>query len=177
MIRTINLAIYVLLALGLGSSSVAQRTPSEGDKVRQFVQAFYNWYTPLAVKDPDSVDIVLRTKSAYLTRRLAVALTKDSAAQAKTPGYIVGLDFDPFMNSQDPDESYKVGLVKRMGYTYRVSIHRKINRRILPAVIVIAEVLRIRGRYRFANFFYPEGGRNLLAILKRLAADRVNKGR
>jgi hypothetical protein len=40
---------------------------------------------------------------------LLAALKEDVAAQAAAKGEIVGLDFDPFLNTQDPAESYEVG--------------------------------------------------------------------
>jgi hypothetical protein len=46
------------------------------------------------------MEIVLKSKYAF-SPELASKLKEDLAAQEKSPGEIVGLDFDPFLNAQD----------------------------------------------------------------------------
>jgi FlaG/FlaF family flagellin (archaellin) len=75
---------------------------------RDFVQRFYDWYVPIALKDNagNPSDRALRYKSHAFSPELLTQLKEDSTAQAKAKGEIVGLDFDPFLNSQHPGERY-----------------------------------------------------------------------
>jgi hypothetical protein len=59
---------------------------------------------PKSLKDGTDTawNLAIKTKSSVFSPQLALALKEDSAAQAKAEGEIVGLDFDPFLNSQDP---------------------------------------------------------------------------
>lgn len=50
------------------------------------------------------------------------ALCEDSETSKKAKGEIVGLDFDPFLNSQDPHARYEVGNVVPAGDSYRVEV-------------------------------------------------------
>jgi ribosomal protein L21E len=159
---------------------MGQNSRKESETVRQFVQSFYDWYTPLAFgwhpfgshQAGSASDKALQTRPFYLTRHLLRVLKEDSAAQAKVKGYIVGLDFDPFMNSQDPDQYYKVGTVKQKGRSFWVDVHAVTDGKADKGVIVVAEVVKLHGKYRFANFYYPSGSEDLLSILKLLKRDR-----
>jgi hypothetical protein len=91
-----------------------------------FVQRFYDWYTPIALKnhgDP-AFGIALKRKGQSFSPELALALQEDLDAQAKANGVSVGLDGDPFLQSAWPEARYKVGKVKSMGDRYLVNVHR-----------------------------------------------------
>jgi hypothetical protein len=49
-------------------------------------------------------------------------LKEDLAASKKSPGEIVGLDFDPFLNAQDIAERYLVGKITPKGDHYWVEV-------------------------------------------------------
>src|SRR5437588_560107 len=98
----------------LTSCSLHGRSTNRSDiekSCRRFVQSFYDWYVTEALKDnggPAS-DFALRHRGSVFDPELLQQLKEDSEAQAKAKGEIVGLDFDPFLNSQDPGEQYVAG--------------------------------------------------------------------
>lgn len=145
---------------------------------RDFVQRFYNWYVPKAldVNETHATDEALRSKGFGFTPELTKLLTEDSEAKAKHPGEMVGLEFDPFLSSQDPSERFVVTDIGRKGGTYFVEVYGisstgKRER-------VIAELVHKKDQWLFANFHYPrfeqssakdgEKTGDLLSILKRL---------
>ncbi len=50
-------------------------------------------------------------------------LKEDAEAQDKVPGEIVGLDFDPILNSQDPSKRYVVGAITRKRDSYWAEVY------------------------------------------------------
>ncbi|HEY3780871.1 MAG TPA: hypothetical protein VGL56_07295 [Fimbriimonadaceae bacterium] len=168
-------AALVPLSLAIALASNAQHN----QKVRDFVQRFYDWYTPIASGHDKIIasDYVIEQKSSLFTSRLLRALKDDSQAEANDKsGYTVGLDFDPFMASQDPDKHYKVGGIRTKGHAFWLDLHRVVSGKIDAEVVVIAEVIQTRGQYQFADFFYPRPpGQDLLTVLKRLKKDREGR--
>jgi hypothetical protein len=142
--------------------------------VRTFVQDFYTWYVPRARDDSAAaMNGVLRARSDALAPELAAALKEDLAAQEKASGEIVGLDFDPFLASQDPCERYEVGEVKAQGSRYRVAIHGVCSGTRSSQPEVTAEVAKQNDRWTIVNLHYAEGA-DLSSQLKLLrdARDR-----
>jgi hypothetical protein len=105
---------------------------------------------------------------------LVRALDDDAAAQAAVRGVTVGLDFGPFLASQDPDDRYQVGEVVPKGTEYLVSVHRIQHGKPRAASAVVAEVGRANGHLQFINFKYAQD-HDLLNILKSLAEVRSKK--
>lgn len=140
-----------------------------------FVQQFYDWYVPLALddhKDLSAPDIVLTGRPSALDTELCRALRADSDAQAKAPGEIVGLDFDPFLNSQDPCERYVAGPASREGMVYEIPV-RGICEGISHAQPdVITQVMFESGTWVFVNVHYPDSKNDLKAVLKELQRAR-----
>ncbi len=101
------------------------------------------------------------------------ALKEDAEAARKSPD-LVGLDFDPFLNSQDPDDKYVVGGVTETDGLYRVDIYgiRKGQKREAKPNVV-AEVKPAKTSFVFTNFIYGTDG-DLVGVLKQLADDRAN---
>ena len=143
------------------------------ESLRGFVQGFYDWYVPKALGENvgPAWNLALKAKSSAFSSQLVRALREDSAAQAKAEGEIVGLDFDPFLNSQDPSNRYQVGKITPKGETYQVEIYGVGSGSKHEKPDVIAEVAQKNGQWFFVNFDYPEG-RNLLAVLKSLRESR-----
>jgi Protein of unknown function (DUF3828) len=145
---------------------------------RDFVQKFYDWYVPQALdlKVSNATDVALKTYAYVFTPELVKLLQEDSDAQAKHPGEIVGLDFDPFLSSRDPSEQFVARSIIRKGSSYLVEVNgisssgRKEK--------VIAEVVRKKDRWLFQNFHYPNFEKDnskdpdLITILKRLRETR-----
>jgi hypothetical protein len=113
------IACWTLLFLPATSCAFAQGTgPQNVQKsCRDFAQGFYDRYVPKALKESEvpAPDLALRYKTHALSSELLRQLREDSASQAKAVGEIVGLDFDPFLNSQDPGERYVTGKVTTKG--------------------------------------------------------------
>lgn len=140
-----------------------------------FVQRFYDWYVPLAnreIKEPAS-SIAIRGRSFLFGRELLTLLKADAAAEAKANGYIIGLDFDPFLNTQDPSDRYDVGDIGPKGENCLASVFgtRYGERSTQPDVI--AEISYRDARWVFIDFHYPDSGEDLIQILEALRRDRL----
>jgi hypothetical protein len=61
----------------------------------------------------DSLMLVLQTKPKLFSVQLLTLLQEDLAARLRANHEIVGLDFDPFFNSQDLSDQYTIGMRKR----------------------------------------------------------------
>lgn len=134
---------------------------------RTFVQDFYTRYAAHHFND----DSIITSK--VLTPVLSRALQEDLAASKKSPDEIVGLDFDPYVNSQDPCDRYEVGNVTMHGTDHAsVEVFAVCEGKRSPKPDVIADVVFANGRWQFENFEYPEAHDNLLSVLKKLKQDR-----
>ncbi len=172
--------ICCLLLVVLASSLGAQGQDATSASAREFVQRFYRWYVPVALHDHRgaSSDVALRDKKIDFGAELYRALKNDSDAQAKVAGEIVGLDFDPFLNTQDPCQRYELGKITKSGETYLVEVFGICSGKKNAQPDVVAEVRWADSRWQFVNFDYPNlakdypGTANLLATLKLLQAER-----
>ncbi len=147
-----------------------QETPRS---VRHFVQEFYDWYVPKVSTNKAGAGwaAVLKLTKPYLSPELALQLQEDADTQAKFPGEVVALDFDPFLASQDPEQHYKVSQITKRGEIYKVALHRVVGDQMDSRPAVIADVTLQEGHWRFLDFRYPEG-RDLLGVLKVLKQSR-----
>jgi hypothetical protein len=165
----------VLLAVGGAIVSPAQQAPADSSQAaRSFVEAFYRWYVPVAsVEHKGPADAVaLKERRAAFSSDLYRALKADIDAQAKVVGEIVGLDSDPFLNSQDPCERFAIGTVVRRRDMYRVQFFAVCEGKRLDRPSALAEVRAANGHWEFVNFYDANGKNDLLATLNLLAADR-----
>jgi hypothetical protein len=137
-----------------------------GSSPRVFVEEFYAWYVPRALSDDTAAGWhnTLRSIHSDISPKLARLLEEDSAAQAKCKE-IVGLDFDPFLYTQEPAEHFEVGGVTQAGEHYRADIYRVESGKRSEKPDVIAEFMRKGNRWFFVNFYYS-GGADLLSVLK-----------
>ena len=169
-------AIVILLAVCfLGSSAVfADDLSPQQTAASQFAQRFYDWYTPLAHKHSNTPSwiVALGKRGADFDPGLSRALKEDAEAQRKVSDDIVGLDFDPFLNSQDMDDKYTVGNVTEKDGVFLVSVYgvRKGKRAAKPDVAV--ELKASKGSFVFTNFRY-DSNENLVATLKLLKEQRT----
>ena len=167
--RIWKITILCLLLWGLPHRVAAQSKadPESLSSVRQFVQQFYDWYVPKAqgAQTIPAWRSVLERKKSKLSSRLIRALRADSAVQAKSVGEILALDFDPFLNSQDPAPRYEIGSVAHRNSSYWVDINGIWPGKEIGKPDVVAEISAERGHWIFVNFHYP-GNRDLLTILK-----------
>jgi hypothetical protein len=160
----------ILLTLSCSLQAQTKSSAEVSESAREFVQQFYSWYLPQAGAG-ERWDFVLKDRSSVFTPELARALREDSVAQAKVQGEIVGLDFDPFLASQDPCERYEAGSAVAKRASYWVSVYGVCSGKRHDKADVVAEVIRKDDRWVFVNFHYSKDG-NLLAVLKTLREDR-----
>ena len=158
------------LACGLGVQ--AKPGPQPHQSPQQFVEDFYQWYVPTALKSHMTAawSIAVKEKASSFDPKLAQALKDDSAAQAKAKE-LVGLSYDPFLNTQDPGENYKIDGATRKGQTYLVNVFRIESNQRGEKPDVVAELSAKNGSWHFINFHYPDGT-NLLSELIGLKEDR-----
>lgn len=133
---------------------------------REFVQEFYQWYVSVALSDSDTPawDTALKRKGSDFSPELSRLLREDSADQA-TCSDLIGLDFDPFLSTQDPADHYDVGDISHEGQDYRAAIFSAEDGKRSEKPQVTAEFSEHEGHWFFVNFYYRQGG-NLLEILR-----------
>lgn len=158
---------FIICIVSIDRSAIA--APS--DDAKMFVKEFYDWYGPVASrphKKPSWI-LAIEQKPKLFDSKLRDMLRDDYAAQLKTSGEIVGIDFDPFLASQDPSSRIAVGSVTMDGENFLVEV--KTGARGLKAggADVVAEVRASNGHYTFSNFHYPksEDLQSILSTLKR----------
>jgi hypothetical protein len=145
---------------------------------KRSVQEFYDWYIPRLMREvrTPALTQALTIRTNRFSRELRRRIAEDSAAAAKSPDEIVGLDFDPFVNSQDPAARYVVKKASRAGKSIRVEVHAVVDGKPSKTPDVIPELVLSGGRWTFVNFHYPAAGdqpkSNLLQVLKELRAGR-----
>lgn len=134
--------------------------------VRGFVEGFYSWYVPRALNQDTAAgwNETLRLIRRDISNQLAKLLAEDAAAQASCSD-LVGLDFDPFLYTQEPAEKYDVGGVVPKGAGYQVKIYRVEGGTRAEKPDVVAEISQKDGHWVFVDFDYP-GGSDLLTVLK-----------
>lgn len=150
----------------------ADGAPSDAQSAKTFVQDFYAWYVKEVKKGhrESSEAITLRTRASLFSGPLVDALKDDLAASARSPEEVVGLDFDPFLNSQELCEPYKIGKPTPDADTYKVPVYGSCPDK--PGQPdVIAALQKSGDAWIFVNFFYPGDG-DLLAVLEQLKQDR-----
>jgi hypothetical protein len=136
---------------------------------RTFVQDFYTRYMTKHLTE----ESVLAAKPSPLATTLQRALKEDYDASAKSKDEIVGLDFDPFLNSQDPCERYDAGKVTLHGSDRAsVEVFSVCEGKRVTKPDVVAEVVFANGRWQFDNFGYPDSRDDLRSVLKKLKDSR-----
>jgi hypothetical protein len=158
-----------LLSLAVAALQAQEAKPE--DSVRKFAQDFYRWYVPIAFKDNKGTafEIAIKQRPSSFSPQLLQALRDDAKAQAV--GEMVGLDFDPFLNSQDPSNHFVIGQINRKNDGYWVDIHTSKSQTVHAKTSVIAVVNQSGGHWFFTNFRFPNGG-DLLGTLQILKHDR-----
>lgn len=164
--------IRLALSLALCLPAFAQK-PTPEDSAQKFAREFYSWYVPIAVKSNKgpAFETAIKRKPDCFSPQLLQALKDDAAAQAKVSDDIVGLDFDPFLSSQDPSNQFVLGPTIRKADGYWVSFYnsKASQKHGKPAVIAVAT--QADGHWFFTNFHFPDGG-DLLNTLKTLKLGR-----
>jgi hypothetical protein len=163
-------ALVWALVAGCTSAKTSQPT---ADDARRAVADFYSWYVPLARGTPQADMRAVRERPSTFSPQLVDALRADSVASAASPSEVVGLDGDPFLNSQDPCEQYApVNSSERDGHFF-VDVLGSGGCAAHTTPDVTVDVAPVAGRLVFNNFIFSSKPRaDLLATLSDLAAAR-----
>lgn len=165
------LLVSCLLAPPFGA--LARPPSTETGSARKFVQDFYVWYQQEQKKDHQQAlsTVAFETRPQWFSAAIVEGLREDDAAAAKSPDEVVGLDFDPFTNSQEDCGPYTTGKVVSAGKTYRVEVFGSCPGTGSRQPDVIAAVEKIKGSWVFVDFYYP-GHDDLFSVLKELKKER-----
>jgi hypothetical protein len=134
------------------------------------VRQFLAWYVPLATA-PGSGPAwhsALTLAPPALTEGLLRALRADSIAWAASPGDIVGIDFDPFLATQDPCDSYHTGAALDSGALARVPVYSGCPNLDGDSLAAVLQVMRFRSRWLIRNVEYPRESTDLISVLQAL---------
>lgn len=173
-LRTLTYCIALFGLLPARSVALCQSTPtdeapskrqSEGlrnsmpqmsgeQSCRAFTQTFYDWYwNQFADRADDpkfdnrklhSYDDALKRNPPVLSPNLIRLFKRDDARQ-RAAGGIANLDFDPYLNSQDPEGKYDVAQVTVNGNLCRAKLSQR---------DIVAELKRTATGWVFSNFYY-----------------------
>jgi len=138
---------------------------SAAQSAARFVQAFYEWYK----RTGDQYEVAVRDSAGFFAPALLSAMRLDLSAQSASPGEVSGLDWDPFLATQDPCDPYQVTGTTRRADTILVAVNGMCTDR--PPQVqpdVIAEVRRVGGRWMFVDFRHVGDSGSLLQDLKAL---------
>lgn len=159
-------SLLALLLLAVAYGAQAREPASDHASARAFVEGFYRWYVPQALGNSASAAwvLALERRPTAFDGDLARLLRGESAAQARC-AELIGIDFDPFLDTQDPADAYAVGKISRRGHHYWAPIFALQNGRRSDKPDVRVELADDNGRWLFVNFHYPDGT-NLLKLLR-----------
>ena len=152
---------------------LAGQGPTQQDVVKKMAVDFYAWYVPMVhknLKGPAS-DVAIQQKGALFSEKLIRALREDSEASKHSPGEIVGLDWDPFLDSQDPYDHYEIGAITNIGGIYQVKVFGLEGKKRESKPSVVARIGQENGKWVFLDFISPDG-KGLLEALALLKKDR-----
>jgi hypothetical protein len=170
-----KLAIALCIAL---TTSVFVAAQQPVDSCRKFVEGFYAWYLPRIQKTPDLPILAIKNEPDSFSPALRTALQADYAASAKVKDDIVGIDYDPFLGSQEPAETYNVKNVAMKDGSCFAEIWGKwpaSSNDKNPKPDAVAELKPNGDSWQFVNFSYPHDNMDLMGNLAQLAKDRAKK--
>jgi len=168
----------IVVCIALASSVFASAQPSV-ESCRKFVESFYAWYVPRVQKTPDLPILALKQKPEAFAPALRSALQADFEASAKVKDDIVGIDYDPFLGSQDLAERYDLRNVAIKNDSCFAEIWGKWpanpGDRQQPRPDAIAELKLDGETWQFVNFSYPYDDMDLMGNLAELRKEREKK--
>jgi hypothetical protein len=172
----VSLTLTPTSASAAGASAAGAAAYASEFGARAFVQGFYDWYSGRMLaasksKSGKGFDFHdgLRAKPDSFSPELKRLLEEDYAASSKCPSEVVGLDWDPFLETQDTPGSYAISKVEKTAQGFRVSIDDKKARR-SDNPVAQADVAFVGGHWTFVDFAEeptdPKSRQGLVAILK-----------
>lgn len=162
-------------------ASAADKEPNMSNpqqQCRTSVQEFYTWYSNLAKnnspKTKSPLEQAVVQKASCFSPSLLSQLKEDIKASSENPGEVVGLDFDPILNSQDIATPYKVEEVAVKDAHYFAKVYGTLNGKKCTKPDVTPELVLSGGKWTFVNFHYDQDkpSTDLLEVLKQLRAER-----
>jgi hypothetical protein len=169
MILLLIRSVLLVITGACGNPQTTARS-DDGASCRRFAQAFYDWYVPLTQTRMNGTPwgLAVRSKAEMFDPDLSRAVKADSDAKAQAKGELVGIDFDPFVGTQDPADHYEARKVTSEGNRCLVEIWRASPNDTAEKTgkpEVIAEMVQQRGQFRFLNFRYLLVNADLRSIL------------
>lgn len=163
-------AVFGICALlaALAAPAMAQQQ-SALDSPGAFVQRFYNSYVQ---REAPRWGRTVQIRRGLFEPSLSAALQTEAAAQAKTPGEVAGLDFDPFLGSQDPGKTFAVRGVTDLADGARVEVQ---DLAFPGKPMVLVEVAPRGGSWVITNIRYPRTSSDLLSLLKTAKQNRQRR--
>jgi hypothetical protein len=160
--------VLFLLVVPWSLEAQLEDHPRSDESCPSFVQRFYNWYLPktLQKNEGQDWDLALRSKKYTFDPNLSRGL-KQSELRASAEKD-AGLDMDPFLNSQDPADSYIVGKFTQKGSRCRVEVYGIFSGKKSAKPSVVPEVVFRNDRWVFVNFHYPgdgPGSKDLMTLI------------
>jgi len=181
--KTSLVGLVAVLVVASQACAQKSRAPAGASQdsiaVTRFSQEFLDWYVPLtgSAKRVAPWWQTLSRTPPVVGAGLARALRADSAARVQPVDSRQALDFEPFLNGQDPCERYVVTAVQPQGAVYRVSVTAVCSGRAQPRPASVLEVASTDGRWEIENVWYGKKD-DLKSMLCRFAqADIHPEGR
>src|SRR5690348_11099616 len=170
--------MLVTLTPAVGAYAAEPGAAADMISAKKFVQGFYTWYMKEEKNEHEVSldDVAIKTKPKWFSDAIVRGIEDDEAASAQRPDEVVGLDFDPFLNSQEDCEPYKVGKATVAGSLYQVEVFGQCQDSSPKQPDVIAVVEKHNGAWVFVNFLYPGDG-DLFSELGALKKERENPPR
>lgn len=164
-----HLSRLLLISLVIIFTPLSSVAADDISSAENEVRSFYSWYVPFATtigsNDP-AFSKVIRLNPDILSSSLRQKLAADLARKMRSAGTIEGLDFDPFLGSQDPCPHYEVTGSKIVKSHYLVEV-RPICAPGAPQANIIVSLVKTSGRFVIDNIIYGDGHtlRRALALL------------
>lgn len=159
------------------ASAPASTAPAQSAK--DFVQQFYDWYTPFTnnADSKEDVGAVLRDKKDAFDPALATAFAAYLAAQAQSDGEDVGLDYDPFVNAQDTcgkQQMFQTGAATQTGGTATVQVYAICDGKKEDKPRVLVSLSSRDGQWKFADFGTLDDPHQLTTALRESTASSTS---
>lgn len=148
------------LAAAIGFALAASQPASaEPRSARQFLAEFYHWYAPIANRKTvgPSWATALQVRGKAFSPHLQQLLAEDLAAQQSCSD-LIGLDFDPIVNSQDAAEAYEVGKIAEAEGGFVAEIYGVQGGTRRPSPDLSVRLAYDHGHWQIVNIDYPENG-------------------
>jgi len=170
-------AAFAAVRMTMGAISLIACTKSSpalsADSARRAVDEFYGWYVPIQKQTARADMRAVHDRGALFSSQLVTALRADSVASAASPGEVVGLDGDPFLNAQDACDRYSSAGVAEVGGRFLVQVLGTGGCAAHTTADVTVEVTPTNGNPVFTNFIYsPRERDDLVSLLAYLDSTR-----